>query len=291
MRGEDDRNRPSQGAVPGSPQHARGRRRPDDPAQRARRITPACAGKTYRPIYLFAGRADHPRMRGENIQFPLLLGSHIGSPPHARGKRRFRLRRPPHARITPACAVKTAIIFDASDSYSDHPRMRGENDGWLDNQPKITGSPPHARGKLIQGAANLLSFKDHPRMRGEDGAHFLYEKKLKGSPPHARGRLEHILPPTKLVRITPACAGKTRRGLRLPSRSADHPRMRGEDLMSTPATPFRRGSPPHARGRLVFSSALPCVRGITPACAGKTLTALSNRLGRGDHPRMRGEDS
>ena len=149
-------------------------------------------------------------MRGEkNIQFPLLLGSHIGSPPHARGKRRFRLRRPPHARITPACAVKTAIIFDASDSYSDHPRMRGENDGWLDNQPKITGSPPHARGKLPvrmvrrvqQGITPACAGKTHSR-RGQPVV-------VQGSPPHARGKPEGKSGETYEIGITPACAGKT----------------------------------------------------------------------------------
>ena len=107
-------------------------------------------------------------------------------------------------------------------------------------------------------------------MRGEDLPFRNFLMHFFGSPPHARGRPGHSVHVRAGQGITPACAGKT-----------------------APFVPMERaetGSPPHARGRLVFSSALPCVRGITPACAGKTLTALSNRLGRGDHPRMRGED-
>ena len=229
-------------------------------------------------------------MRGENLPAHLPVRRTSGSPPHARGKRRFRLRRPPHARITPACAVKTAIIFDASDSYSDHPRMRGENDGWLDNQPKITGSPPHARGKrrLARQPAedhritpacagktpcshgSPCTTGDHPRMRGENDGWLDNQPKITGSPPHARGKLPRSLPTWKDRGITPACAGKTGGQVWRDIRDWDHPRMRGEDL------PFRNflmhffGSPPHARGRPVGGCAFLRDLRITPACAGKT---------------------
>ena len=74
----------------------------------------------------------------------------------------------------------------------------------------------------------------------------------------------------KAHRITPACAGKTRSARRAFRR--------------------RRGSPPHARGRLPSITAASASDRITPACAGKTLLYYFGFELIGDHPRMRGED-
>ena len=73
--------------------------------------------------------------------------------------------------------------------------------------------------------------------------------------------------------------------------SGDHPRMRGEDRKST--APHRRvpGSPPHARGRRLYAELGDSVKGITPACAGKTRRLSTTSVMHTDHPRMRGEDS
>ena len=90
-------------------------------------ITPACAGKSLRPVPARRKPRDHPRMCGEKVA---LFGSNAiasGSPPHVRGKA-WRDRAcsgslqgsPPHVRgkeqdvryrnhgggITPACAGK-----------------------------------------------------------------------------------------------------------------------------------------------------------------------------------------
>ena len=72
------------------------------------------------------------------------------------------------------------------------------------------------------------------------------------------------------IRITPACAGKTREGLPGLRRAADHPRMRGEDMTHLTEATKTSGSPPHARGRLSHSSSV--------------------MYRDADHPRMRGED-
>ena len=50
-----------------------------------------------------------------------------------------------------------------------------------------------------------------------------------------------------------------------------------------------QGSPPHARGKVVFAFRFPVPRGITPACAGKRLISISANKAYEDHPRMRGE--
>ena len=76
----------------------------------SRRITPACAGKTYLQAYVEYKRKDHPRVCGENGVREEGEYDFKGSPPRVRGK--------PGAipwdcavhRITPACAGKTLRV-------------------------------------------------------------------------------------------------------------------------------------------------------------------------------------
>ena len=87
--------------------------------------------------------------------------------------------------------------------------MRGEKPGCVLLAFRFCGSPPHARGKVIQAFNHLHiyritpacagksfhplvcigQFEDHPRMRGEkkDGATRI--SPAIGSPPHARGKV------------------------------------------------------------------------------------------------------
>ena len=65
--------------------------------------------------------------------------------------------------------------------------------------------------------------------------------------------------------------------------------MRGDKPAAAAQDLAKKGSPPHARGQgLDFE---PCRgdAGITPACAGTSLRALSRIPRRKDHPRMRGD--
>ena len=154
----------------GSPPHARGR--PDSAAQWADqpRITPACAGKTSAPSSTRRSSRDHPRMRGED-QIPCIpLFDDEGSPPHARGRHQLTKVEAQKARITPACAGKTAGVTFGS---------------------RVTcGSPPHARGRPENDARRPAAggITDHPRMRGEDTHAPTGMQPASGSPPHARGR-------------------------------------------------------------------------------------------------------
>ena len=128
-------------------------------------------------------------------------------------------------------------------------------------------------------------------MRGEDQGMHDVNGDLRGSPPHARGRRQSTRIRVGERRITPACAGKTRRDGFGDQKVWDHPRMRGEDLNATVGGGFLMGSPPHARGRLQCVSNKERKYGITPACAGKTLPLCAVQVAEADHPRMRGEDS
>ena len=87
-------------------------------------------------------------------------------------------------------------------------------------------------------------------MRGEDNERQAGIRLVVGSPPHARGRRDWIHADGVLGRITPACAGKTAGQSHMGGITVDHPRMRGEDVVSCAHLLCRVGSPPHARGRL-----------------------------------------
>ena len=108
-------------------------------------------------------------------------------------------------------------------------------------------------------------------MRGEDGLDGLPRMDQRGSPPHARGRLVEQSNLTLQSRITPACAGKTGAVALRHAPWTDHPRMRGEDAAESVTKWWRRGSPPHARGRPTEATVTIGSERITPACAGKTL--------------------
>ena len=110
-----------------------------------------------------------------------------------------------------------------------------------------------------------------------------------GSPPLARGVLKRFLKFSSPDRITPACAGSTYIPAAGLCRYRDHPRLRGEYLLSAPRTTSMIGSPPLARGvrfvRLWDSNG----QGITPACAGSTVFVIAVNIDSEDHPRLRGE--
>ena len=148
--------------------------------------------------------------------------------------------------------------------------MRGEDAVQTTADGKVSGSPPHARGRLAHCVFLSAPALDHPRMRGEDGNVATAETYGLGSPPHARGRPGIANRQGQAHRITPACAGKTRILGPGSMKGGDHPRMRGEDL------------------RVVVGHVY--IKGITPACAGKTLKLFPEKITLTDHPRMRGED-
>ena len=134
MRGEDSRSAFMTDNPLGSPPHARGRLLLALCYGHFYRITPACAGKT------------NVQRRGRVVRF--------GSPPHARGRRPPRLRPVQSPGITPACAGKTNEVVGKDKILPDHPRMRGEDATGLFVALSCGGSPPHARGRLGDGAGD-----------------------------------------------------------------------------------------------------------------------------------------
>ena len=187
--------------------------------------------------------------------------------------------------------------------------MGGEKDSRFHGSRRGSGSPPHGRGKVGMPYCSYVleritpawagkstggtdageSAWDHPRMGGEKSRYLRLFSAGAGSPPHGRGKGPWGRPCVLLLGITPAWAGK-RPGLALLlPRAGDHPRMGGEKFMRSLSFPRGGGSPPHGRGKEVFSSFAIIVHRITPAWAGKSNCYYLSPRANLDHPRMGGE--
>ena len=114
------------------------------------RITPACAGKSRHRGDGQPVRRDHPRLRGEKTVDPRFLELVLGSPPLARGKVHEIHHGIYPPGITPACAGKSSSSRFQGHFRGDHPRLRGEKLVRIHHHLAIQGSPPLARGKVLQ---------------------------------------------------------------------------------------------------------------------------------------------
>ena len=133
----------------------------------ARRITPACAGKTYDLILLDTPPTDHPRVCGENaIQNEPWVDT-VGSPPRVRGKPSSAAAPAPGRRITPACAGKTTGRSTHQRMGRDHPRVCGENVIHKEVDRLGEGSPPRVRGKQFIGTLGIAPTRITPACAGK----------------------------------------------------------------------------------------------------------------------------
>ena len=228
-------------------------------------------------------------MRGEHYTYDSADISGMGSSPHARGTPPRSLSEESACGIIPACAGNTNTTGADRRSARDHPRMRGEHFGevwigFLDG-----GIIPACAGNTLNVKENRSMVGDHPRMRGEHNAIGGYGVMQPGSSPHARGTPSFRTSARACIGIIPACAGNTRCRVFRGGARWDHPRMRGEHLLSGQAQGRAPGSSPHARGTPAVRRSESVPSGIIPACAGNTSLSLDRRRKRRDHPRMRGE--
>ena len=114
-------------------------------------------------------------------------------------------------------------------------------------------------------------------------------KTLLGSPPRMRGKGRRWPESVAANGITPAYAGKSSGPMQKFGMSGDHPRVCGEKQRTLAVQDEPQGSPPRVRGK-AFGTTLPsCASGITPARAGKRVSARLTRPTRRDHPRACGE--
>ena len=164
--------------------------------------------------------------------------------------------KPPKAdrRITPAHAGKSRCHRTRCACPWDHPRTCGEKTHARRAAAGRAGSPPHMRGKAAErrqlfqisgitpahagkrrpSTPGCAAFGDHPRTCGEKFFFFNAKLTIQGSPPHMRGKGSVSKLRHRVVRITPAHAGKRSPE---PERAAapwDHPRTCGEKTKKIP---------------------------------------------------------
>ena len=228
-----------------------------------------------------------------------------------RGKPGVRRGHASHIGITPARAGKTQPARDRQQRIPDHPRACGENLTNFCSTMEENGSPPRVRGKQLPrskrthwiGITPARAGKtphqapwrsgtpDHPRACGENAYSCASAAPTLGSPPRVRGKLIRTIILARLLRITPARAGKTAAPVRGTTAERDHPRACGENLTNSASVTRWLGSPPRVRGKPPSLGKAVNDAGITPARAGKTSCVERSASVRRDHPRACGENS
>ena len=195
-------------------------------------ITPAHAGKSPCSGWGWASRWDHPRACGEKPAAASSRTHTTGSPPRVRGKAGRLAKALAALWITPACAGKSSHPYYTTLPRGDHPRVCGEKVSEMITPTSKAGSPPRMRGKdrpvfhrqptagITPAHAGKSAIReppagnggDHPRACGEKPCSCCNGQVLPGSPPRMRGKVTALMDGMQLVGITPAHAGKRRRG-------------------------------------------------------------------------------
>ena len=175
---------------------------------------------------------------------------------------------------------------------------------WRGSPPRVRGKVKHLRifsntsritpacaGKRQERLSSRTNHRDHPRVCGEKSVFPWRSWFTLGSPPRVRGKEHSTNSHQPKHRITPACAGKSRRILEFLRVFRDHPRVCGEKLIASKRETLCTGSPPRVRGKAFIAEIRTRAVRITPACAGKSSGLMrSNANGTGSPPRVRGKD-
>ena len=166
--------------------------------------------------------------------------------------------------------------------------MRGK--GIADDEARAAvGITPACAGKSEKKVPFLPPHQDHPRVCGEKARSICRPLCKMGSPPRMRGKVV-LSSENPLCRgITPAYAGKSRSSARPHHSHRDHPRACGEKTEYRALVTAHQGSPPRMRGKVFIGQVCIAPKGITPACAGKSLRPDNNPSTSWDHPRVCGE--
>ena len=233
---------------------------------------------------------DHPRSRGEYTTRATAADMLVGSSPLSRGIPQGGYLTAARARIIPALAGNTPRGGHEEPARKDHPRSRGEYRLETVNDLDDRGSSPLSRGihamafssrtsrRIIPALAGntchgvFLSHvpADHPRSRGEYVGGDAGVTGCPGSSPLSRGILVRACEKLRQLRIIPALAGNTQNDRSTREGCQDHPRSRGEYLVSRVSRESSAGSSPLSRGILRIGRDEPNGVRIIPALAGNT---------------------
>ena len=316
---------------PGSSPRVRGKLTVPRQAGKSFRLIPACAGKTNVLVLKLSHRGAHPRVCGENFLVSPYVERQLGSSPRVRGKLTRFTADDAGPGLIPACAGKTFPQRHRSNQPGAHPRVCGENGNKAGNGAQVAGSSPRVRGKRQQALQRLCEVglipacagktfvrvaasvdkRAHPRVCGENALCFLVDLVCQGSSPRVRGKRQLSPRISTVLRLIPACAGKTCSLIFLISSLRAHPRVCGENVLpvesaaSSAAHPrvcgenkiresarFRvAGSSPRVRGKPTIKHATCKACGLIPACAGKTKRETPWQVRLRAHPRVCGENT
>ena len=130
----------------------------------------------------------------------------------------------------------------------------------------------------------------HPRVCGENSALKCLCVVVIGSSPRVRGKHRSMAVFEKILRLIPACAGKTIGKMFTLRVGTAHPRVCGENGIRQRLRYPCMGSSPRVRGKLPGRFAGVDIQGLIPACAGKTLKILLSQSASRAHPRVCGEN-
>ena len=137
----------------------------------------------------------------------------------------------------------------------------------------VAGITPAGAGKTVSAAFFASATQDHPRRCGENRGTPFFAPPKRGSPPQVRGKQKAAALDYLPIGITPAGAGKTKSLFQEKAVCRDHPRRCGENHAAPRSPQQHRGSPPQVRGKPELYTAAQAPPRITPAGAGKTVTA------------------
>ena len=191
-----------------------------------------------------------------------------------------------------------------------HPRAGGENPVRLAALDRGSGLSPRGRGKrpgvegddglarLIPARAGKTSafpagsgpLPTHPRAGGENEAGDEKGSTFDGSSPRGRGKHDRPREAAANSGLIPARAGKTAPRPTPATSPWAHPRMGGENLVTTVYRLSPGGSSPRGRGKPTREIDFLAARGLIPARAGKTCNACWVRVTLTAHPRAGGEN-
>ena len=153
-------------------------------------------------------------------------------------------------RLIPACAGKTLAGGPVKLAALAHPRVCGENPPASPACPRILGSSPRVRGKLVVLVAIIFGVRlipacagktpsvrtrsrrvtAHPRVCGENQGPLCEGFFVLGSSPRVRGKRWLLTMGMGTGRLIPACAGKTHFIDGFHDFLLAHPRVCGENI-------------------------------------------------------------
>ena len=254
-------------------------------------------------------RSEHPRVGGEERGLSLCRSVDGGTSPRRWGGRPACSGQGLPDRNTPASARRTRASTAEPGSSSEHPRVGGEGCllplEWLlgDGSPPLRWRRPSQRARPATPRRGTLAlarkaarprvrctwWMEHLRVGGEDEREQAKQFAAYGAPPRRWGGPDFDSACGGGKRNTPATAGRTRGRPSSCRRTAEHPRVGGEDAPRSAAGSSGSGAPPRRRGgrpgRLDREG-----RGRnTPASAGRTVLVGAQASGStGTPPRRRG---